>query len=148
MRDLALWLHILGASVWLGTNVAQMTIGPRLVNAGAGLQWLKAVEKASGPIYGTASGLILLTGIYLVLRPDGAYSFGSAFVGIGIAVVIIGGALAGLVFNRKTRQAIGAYEGGDSAKAIPIYKSIVPWAILDTALIALVVLAMVAKWGA
>ena len=146
MRDVALWLHIIGASMWIGTNVAQMVIGPKLVNGGAGLQWLKAVEKASGPIYGSASVLILLTGIYLVLSND-AFSFGSAFVGIGIAVVIIGGALAGLVFNRKTRQVIGLFEGGDSAKAIPVYKSIASWAVLDTALLVFAVLAMVSKWG-
>lgn len=148
LHDVALWLHIIGASMWLGTNLAQMVIGPRLVGDGAGLQWLKAVEKASGPIYGSASGLILLTGIYLVLSSNDAYSFGSMFVGIGIAVVIIGGALAGLVFAKKTRQAIGLFESGDSAKAMPVYKSIGSWAVLDTALVAFVVLAMVAKWGA
>ena len=147
MRNVALWIHILGAAMWIGTNIAQMFIGPRLVNDGAGLQWLKAVEKSSGPIYGTASVFILLTGIYLVLSND-AFSFGSAFVGIGIAVLILGGALAGLVFNRKTRAAIGHFEGGDAAKAIPVYKSIGPWAILDTGLLVVTVLAMVSKWGA
>jgi hypothetical protein len=146
LRNVALWLHIIGASMWIGTNVAQMLIGPKLVNGGAGLQWLKAVDKASGPIYGSASVLILLTGIYMVLSND-AFSFGSAFVGIGIAVVIIGGALAGLVFNRKTRQAIGLFESGDSAKAIPVYKSMTSWAVLDTALLAFAVLAMISKWG-
>ena len=147
MRNVALWLHIIGASMWLGTNAAQLLIGPRLVDTGAGLQWLKAVDKASGPIYGTASGLILLTGIYLVVSND-AFSFGSAFVGIGIAVLIIGGAVAGLVFNRKTREAIGLFESGDSARAVPVYKSIGSWAVIDTALVAFAVLAMVSKWGA
>lgn len=146
MRNLALWLHILGAAMWIGTNFAQMMIGPRLVNEGLGAQWLKAVDKASGPIYGTASGLIILTGVYLVLSND-AYSFGSAFVGIGIAVVIVGGALAGLVFNRKTRQAGALFDSGDTARAVPLYKSIAPWAILDTALLAFAVYAMVAKLG-
>jgi hypothetical protein len=146
LRNAALWLHIIGASMWFGTNVAQMLIGPKLVNGGAGLAWLKAVNKASGPIYGSASGLILLTGIYLVLTND-AFSFGSTFVGIGIAVVIIGGALAGLVFNRKTRQAIGLFESGDTANAMPVYKSISSWAVLDTALVAFAVLVMVSKWG-
>jgi len=61
--------------------------------------------------------------------------------------VIIGGAMAGLVFNRKTRQAIGLFESGDSAKAIPVYKSMISWAVLDTALLAFAVLAMVSKWG-
>jgi hypothetical protein len=146
LRNAALWLHIIGASMWFGTNVAQMLIGPKLVNGGAGLPWLKAVDKASGPIYGSASVLILATGIYLVLSND-AFSFGSTFVGIGIAVVIIGGAMAGLVFNRKTRQAIGLFESGDTAKAMPVYKSIGSWAVLDTALVAFAILAMVSKWG-
>lgn len=146
MRNAALWLHIIGAGMWLGGNVAQIMIGPKLVNGGAGLPWLKAVDKASGPIYGSASVLILLTGIYLVLSND-AFSFGSAFVGIGIAVVIIGGALAGLVFNRKTRQAIGFFESGETAKALPVYKSIGTWGMLDTALVAFAILAMVSKWG-
>ena len=147
MRNVALWLHIIGVSMWIGANVAQMVIGPRLVKDGAGLAWLRAVEKSSGPIYGSASGLIILTGIYLVVSND-SFSFGSAFVGIGIAVVIIGGALAGLVFNRKTRQTIGLYESDDAAKATSVYQSIAGWAVLDTALLAFAVLAMVSKWGA
>jgi hypothetical protein len=147
LRNVALWLHIIGVSMWIGTNFAQMVMGPRLVRDGAGLPWLKAVEKGSGPIYGAASGLVILTGIYLVISND-SFSFGSAFVGIGIAVLIIGGALAGLVFNRKTRQAIGLYEGGDAAQATSVYRSIGGWAVLDTALLAFAVLAMVSKWGA
>ena len=147
MRNVALWLHIIGASMWIGTNVAQMVIGPRLVRDGAGLPWLKAVEKGSGPIYGGAAGLILLTGIYLVVSND-SFSFGSAFVGIGITILIIGGAMAGLVFNRKTRQAIGLFEGGDAAKATSVYQTIGGWAVLDTALLIFAVLAMVSKWGA
>ena len=88
------------------------------MNDGAGLQWLKAVEKSSGPIYGTASVFILATGIYLVVSSD-TFSFGSTFVGIGIAVLIIGGAMAGLVFNRKTRQAIGHFEAATRRRLCP-----------------------------
>ena len=61
--------------------------------------------------------------------------------------MIIGGALAGLVFNRKTRQAIGLFESGETAKALPVYKSIGTWGMLDTALVAFAILAMVSKWG-
>jgi hypothetical protein len=67
-------------------------------------------------------------------------------VGIGLAVLIAAGAMGGLIFNKKTRQAIGHFESGDSAKALSVYKSIGSWAVLDTALIAFAVLAMVSKW--
>lgn len=150
MRTLALWLHILGAGVWLGANITLAVVGPRLArDRGAVLPWLRAVEAASGPIYGVASVLIIITGVTLVLISDGAYTFGSAFVGIGIAVVLVGGATAGLVFSKKTKQMIGMLEAdGDPASIEPIYRSIGVWGTVDTLLVVFAVLAMVAKWGA
>lgn len=149
MRTFALWLHIIGAGLWLGTNVVQAVVGPRLTKIeGAAVPWLRAVESASGKIYGTASALILLPGIYLVLASDDAYSFGSAFVGIGIAILIIGGALAGLVFTPKTRKAIGLFENGEGSQAVATFKSIGVWGAIDTVLVLFAILAMVAKWGA
>jgi len=149
LRNFALWLHILGAATWFGANVAQAVIGPKMMRDPAGgAAWLRAVEKASGPMYGAASVVILATGIYLVLGSDGAYSFGSAFVGIGIAILIIGGALAGLVFTRKTKQMIGLYDSGKTNEVAGIYRSLGTWGVIDTLLIAVAVLAMVSKWGA
>lgn len=149
MRNFALWLHILGGATWFGTNVAQAVIGPRMMRDGAAAPvWLRQVEKASGPIYGSAFVVILITGVYLVLGSNGAYSFGLAFVGIGIAVLIIGGALAGLVFGRKTKEMIALYDSGNASGVEPIYKSLGTWGVIDTLLIAIAVLAMVAKWGA
>jgi hypothetical protein len=149
MRDILLWLHIIGGGTWFGANMAQSFIGPKLMaNRETAPGWLRAVEKASGPLYGAASGLLLVSGIILVLISDGAYSFGSVFVTIGIAVVIIGGALAGLVFNRKTRQMIGLFESGQEAQVPAIYRSLAVWGTIDTLLIAVAILAMVSKWGA
>jgi uncharacterized membrane protein len=149
LRTFALWLHILGGATWFGANVAQAVIGPKMMRSGDGAAaWLRSVEKASGPLYGAASAVILITGIYLVLASDGTYSFGSVFVGIGIAVVIIGGALAGLIFGRKTKQMIALYDSGQASGAEGVYRSLGAWGVLDTLLIAFAVLAMVSKWGA
>lgn len=108
-------------------------------------RWMQTVKKASGPVYGGASALILITGLYLVLGFD-AYSFSDIFVGIGLAILIIGGALAGLVFNRQSNVAIAAYESGNAAAAAPAHRSIAMWGTIDTVLVAVAVLAMVAKW--
>jgi hypothetical protein len=149
MRDILLWLHIVGGGTWLGANLMQAVVGPRMMaNRETAPGWLRAVEKASGPLYGSASGLLLLTGIILVLISDGAYSFGSVFVGVGLAVVIIGGALAGLVFGRKTKQMIALYDGGQETQVPAIYRSLSSWGILDSLLIIVAILAMVSKWGA
>jgi len=147
LRNIALWLHILGGGTWLGANVMQAVVSRGLIgdDSTVAKRWMQAVQKASGPVYGIASALILITGLYLVLGFD-AYGFSDTFVGIGLAVLIIGGALAGLVFNRQTKVAIAAYESGNAAAAAPAHRSIAMWGTIDTLLIALAVLAMVSKW--
>lgn len=146
MRTIALWLHILGGGTWLGANIMQAAASRGLIgsDSNVALRWMQSVQKASNPVYGGASAVILATGIYLVL--DGGYSFGDTFVAIGIAILIIGGALAGLVFNRQTKVAIAAYESGNAAAAAPANKAIAMWGTIDTVLVAVAVLAMVAKW--
>ncbi len=147
MRTIALWLHILGAGTWLGANVLQGFVAPRMARTRDGaLPWFSAVQAASGPLYGSASVVILLTGIYLVVSSE-AFTFGSGFVGIGFAGIIVGGALAGLVFSRKTKRVVSLLEEGDHDQARPVAFSIMPWAIVDTLVVAFVILAMVAKWG-
>ena len=147
MRNLLLWLHIIGGGTWLGANLMQAFVGPKLMaNRETAPGWLRAVEKSSGPLYGGASGLLLISGIILVLISDGAYKFGSLFVTIGIAVVIIGGALAGLVFNRKTKQMIGLFDSGQDAQVPAVYRSLSTWGIIDSLLIVVAILAMVSRW--
>ena len=148
LRTFALWLHILGGGTWLGANVMQAVVSRGLIGDDTivAKRWMQTVQKASSPVYGIASALILATGLYLVFGSDGAYTFGDAFVGIGIAVLIIGGALAGLVFNRQTKAAIAAYDSGNPAAAAPAHRAIAMWGTIDTVLVALAVLAMVAKW--
>jgi hypothetical protein len=149
MRNILLWLHIIGGGTWLGANLTQAFVGPKLMaNRETAPGWLRAVEKASGPLYGSAAGVLLVSGIILVLISDGAYSFGSVFVTIGIAVVIIGGALAGLVFGRRTRQMLALYDSGQDAQVPAIYRTIGTWGIIDSLLIVVAILAMVSKWGA
>jgi hypothetical protein len=116
--------------------------------AGVAQRWMETVARVTSPLYGTASAVILVTGIYLVLDSSGAYSFGSTFVAIGLGVLVLGGALGGLVFSRQSKLAAALYQTGKPAETAPIHRNIAFWGTVDTLLIALVVLVMVAKWGA
>ncbi|MGQ0849334.1 MAG: hypothetical protein ACT4OP_09495 [Actinomycetota bacterium] len=150
MRTLLLWLHILGAGTWIGANLTQAAVGRRMTGGDSSVatRWLEAVNKMSGPLYGAASAVILVTGILLVTGSDGAYRFGSAFVGIGFAVLIIGGALAGLFFTPQTKKAMAAFSAGDSSQGGSLMSRLGMVGVLDTLLIAFAVYVMVAKFGA
>lgn len=150
MRDIALWLHILGGGTWIGANLIQGAVSHRLTSGdtGTATRWLEAVNKASGPLYGTAASVIAATGIYLVLGSDGAYSFGSTFVLIGIVILILGGVIAGVFFTPQTKKAISLFASGNSTEGGRIIHRMGWIGTIDTLLIAFAVLAMVSKWGA
>lgn len=150
MREAALWLHILGGGTWLGANLTQLAVGRGMTGGESRIasRWLEVVEKASRPLYGVASTVILATGLYLVLRPGGAYRFGSAFVAIGIAILIIGGALYGAFFRPQTKKALSLFDSGNSEEGGRVVNRIRSVGMLDTLLIAFAVLVMVSKWGA
>jgi uncharacterized membrane protein len=110
-------------------------------------RWLEAVHRMSGPLYATASVLILLTGVYLVLSSD-SFGFGTLFVGIGMAIVVIGGAMAGLVFTPQTKKAIALFSADKKAEGMALMNRIGVFGVIDSLLVAFAILAMVAKWGA
>ena len=150
MRNIALWLHIMGAGTWIGANLTQAAVSRRLTSGDTNTahRWLEAVNKMSGPLYGTVAVVILATGLFLVLQPDSPYSFGSTFVLIGIVVLIIGGALAGAFFTPQTKKAMSLFAGGNAAEGRLVINRIAWGGTIDTLLIAFAVLAMVSKWGA
>jgi hypothetical protein len=98
-------------------------------------------------LYNAAGALVLLSGIALVLTSNGTYSFGDAFVIVGFAMLIVGGAVGGGVLGRGNRRASVLYEeGGQSAELPPLQKRLVMWGIIDTVLLLLTILAMVYRW--
>ncbi|MGH7313047.1 MAG: CopD family protein [Candidatus Rokuibacteriota bacterium] len=65
MRLLALWVHVLGAVVWLGGLVYQVhVLAPRAGQAGT----LAEAARRARPFAWTALGLTVLTGFYNVTR--------------------------------------------------------------------------------
>src|SRR5262245_19551303 len=115
LRDALLILHIAGAGTWLGANLVQAMAPSLAARQGPAAQaaWYRVAAKLSSRLYMPAAILILVTGIFLVLGSEDAYSFGSTFVAIGFTVIIIGALLGIFVFDRGSERAATAIEGGD-----------------------------------
>ena len=149
MHTFLLYLHIVGAGTWLGANFMQAAVGRRLVTTSSQVAaaWTRGLVTGGTRLYNIAGVLVLLTGIGLVLTSNGTYSFGDAFVLVGFAMMIVGGAVGGGVLGRGNKRAAVLYEeGGQSAELPPLQKRLVMWGIIDTVLLLVTILAMVYRW--
>lgn len=146
-RTVVLAVHILSVACWFGANAVQMLLSPRYVKASdaEAAGWTRQTIWLGERYYPAVGALVAITGIALVI--DGPFDWSDGFVGIGIAIVIIGAVMGGALFGPLAKRRLAGLEGGDRADADAAQSRIMSFALLDTALIALAVLAMVDKWG-
>lgn len=145
-RTLLLVVHIAAVGAWLGANFVQLVLSPRFGDGPAEVAaaWTRHTIWLGERYYIAAGGLIAVTGVLLVL--DGGWSWGAGFIWVGIAVVVIGGAMGATLFAPLARRRAAALETGDAADADAAQSKIIPLALLDTTLVLVAVLAMVDKW--
>ena len=147
-RTILLSLHIAGAAAWLGANLLQLALTPRLGREPTPVAavWTRQQIWLGERYYGPVGGLIAVTGVLLVL--DGDWSWGAGFVWVGIVVVALGAALGVVAFAPVTRRRADALERGDLPEARRALSRINGLALLDTALVLVAILAMVDRWQA
>lgn len=148
MTDVVLWLHIVAAGTWIGTNVVQ-ALAPSLLAEGGPLvkaTWARAVVGFGTRIYVPAAVLLLLTGVELVRSLE--YSYGDLFVILGIVTVLVGGALGGVVYGPSGRSLAQAVESGDGSEEKRLNTKLRSIGFLETVLVLFTAFAMVAALGA
>jgi len=145
-REILLVLHISGAATWLGANVVQAVVPPVAARVGtetlAG--WYRVTSALSTRLYVPAAVLILLTGILLVLEND-AYGFGSVFVTIGFAMIIVGALFGQFVFGPGGEAAAQAVESGEVDRVRGAVARLTRFGLIDTLLLLFTITAMVIR---
>jgi len=148
VEEFLLTLHILAAGTWIGANVVQFVVTPRVGGAGAEVaaHWHRTAVSLGLKLYTSAAILLVITGFGLVGVSDGLYEMSDPFVSLGFLTVIVGAALSMRVFAPLGRRIADTYErGGDTG---PLERRRATLAGVDTLLVVVTVAAMVAKWGA
>lgn len=150
MRDLLLFLHIVGAGTWLGANITQGVVSPRLLSGDhtVAAAWARTSVRMGTVLYTPAGILILVTGILLVTMSDGVYRFEHPFVVVGFVVIAAGIFLGVRVFGPQGRKSAELHEAGGSPELSSIHKRIAGFGFLDTVLVLTAFLVMVTQWGA
>jgi hypothetical protein len=147
MRDGLLFLHIVGVAGWLGgglyafyTYSALAPLDPGA--AGPALQKLKKVEDR---FFGPSSGLVLLSGIGLVLTSE-TFDWGDGFVLIGLGAFVLSAILAATVGKRRSERLLEAGTSGSGvAAALRSWQRGTVW---DYLILFVVIWAMITKFGA
>lgn len=142
MREVLLTIHILSAAAWIGGGLFASLSFKHLIKS-IGMKPVAALEEALGSkFFGTAVGLLLLSGIGLVLTAE-EYGFGEAFVLIGIGVVVVDGIIEGAIVGPRAKKLT---ESGDD-RTSDYLKLLTQSSVVLLLLLGFAVWAMVAKLG-
>lgn len=144
-RNLLLLGHIVAVAAWLGANLTQFVVAPRLRRMGTteALAWSRTARFLGQRYYNVAGVLVAVTGVALVLHGDWRWR---GFVLVGIAMVAIGATLGVAVCDRLLGQEDAALEAGDADRARTLQHNITSVAMLDTFLLVVTMLAMIDRW--
>jgi hypothetical protein len=145
-RTLLLSLHIASVAAWLGADVVNYVITPRIERdspAGA-LAWARAELWMHERYYAVVAVLVALTGVGLVL--DGDWPWSSWFIWVGVGAIVGGATLGGGGLGSLAKRHHSQLEAGDEASARATRKRMLPVQLLVTLLPVLALVAMVHKW--
>jgi uncharacterized membrane protein len=143
-RNVLLVVHIAAVAGWLGGNFSQFFLLPQFARAGGGVAaaWFEATGRMARRYYNIAGTILAVSGVLLLLDSDGAYHWSSGFVGVGIAVVVIGGVTGGAFFAPDADRLAAAARANGTVRI----RRFLMVLCVDTTLVLTAVLAMVAKW--
>ncbi len=115
MRGILVTIHVLAAAAWIGgglfSSVSLISLAKSL-----GVKTVLSLDQAVGNrFFGAAVGTVALSGVALVLTSD-SYGWGTTFVLVGLAVIVLDGALEGAVFGPRLKKLAAAAESGSTSE--------------------------------
>jgi hypothetical protein len=145
-RTVLLVVHLIGVAGWLGADLVQYVVTPRLRRASrdVSVAWGRQQAWLHERYYAVTGMIVLLTGVALVVEVGWPWS--TTFIWFGLAAIVGGAGLGRGVLRPMGLRQVDAIEAGDNAEAQAIERKARPLALVVTALPVLAIVAMVAKW--
>ncbi len=147
MHSWLLFFHILGAAGWVGGGAFGSFLLPRLVAPGTegARHSMEALSKPAAIYFGSASDILLLSGIGLVLTSEN-YGWTDLFVLIGLGAFLASGIWQGLMGKRSEQKMMevttpGGPEAADASRRWRLT------GLVDLAIVVFALWAMVVKLG-
>jgi len=148
--DVLLFAHIMAAIVWVGGAVASQIISIRVMKAGdAGRKAALAgeLEWMGTHVFTPASGILLLFGIFLVIKDN--WDWGEPFIGGGLAIWLVSTVLGTAFFGPELGriQKLTEAEGAESPAVMERVKRLLIVSRVELGLLVLAVFLMSTKPG-
>ncbi|MDP1795445.1 MAG: hypothetical protein Q8K63_15000 [Acidimicrobiales bacterium] len=147
-RNLLLTLHISAVAAWLGADLVQYVVVPRLRSAGrdAEMAWSEAVAFLHARYYAIVAVVILFSGIALVVEGDWPLR-DSRFIWVGVAAILLGGGLGGGRLGPLAKKRLEALQANNADAVAAVDRQAKPIEIFLSLTVVVTILAMVSKWG-
>ena len=116
LYDWLLFVHIVGAMVWVGGLVALAALGNHALRSGDVARFVGSLRVVGPFVLAPASSLVLAFGIWMVLDSS-AWDFGQTWIWLAL-VLLAAAVVVGAVFlSRSALAAERAVKAGDDAQA-------------------------------
>lgn len=147
-RNALLWAHIVGVAAWLGTNLATFVLEPwfHRRSAEVAAAFADATSFLARRFYNAAGVVVGVTGVLLV--ENAGYGWGSGFIVVGLVALVVGAGFGVVVFAPTGARLGAATRQGDTSTVSALRRRTIEFLSIDTAVVMLTVLAMVARWRA
>jgi hypothetical protein len=145
-RNVLLTLHIVAVTGWLGADILQYALAPRLRRESPEVTkaWARQQVWLHDVYYAAVAVVIAVTGVALVLH--GHWSWSSTFIWVGVGAIVGGATLGGGGLGSMAKKRLAALEAGDAAAAEAAGHRHLPLALIVSALPVIAIFAMVQRW--
>lgn len=148
LYEFLLFVHLLGAATWFGGGVFLQLMSERSIRAWDHDQITQTTETADwlgNRLFGTAAGLVVVSGVWMVI--DSGWNFSDVFVIAGIAGFALSTILGIAFFGPETARVkeLMAARGLEDAEVKQRLTRIVRTSRYDTLVIGLVIAFMTIK---
>ncbi len=149
LYEILLFVHILGAAVWVGGSIMLGFISNRVERSGDAAYRARFAQSAGvvGPVVGVSALLLLASGIWMVFESP-AIELTQTWVWLGLAMFLLSAIVGAAYFGPASNKTVAALEGGQVEEADRRAKTFNLVSRLDTLLLLVVVGLMVFKPGA
>jgi len=147
MRNALLFFHIVGVAGWLGAGAHSLITHSTVarLEPPAGREALRTFEKKATLYFSVTSGLVILSGVGLLMTSDD-YGWGDTFVLIGLGAFVVSGVIQSVVGRKNNERLLeAATSGADVEPAVRAWQRGSMW---DFLVLFVAIWTMITKLGA